>query len=95
MLLGSCAIPNSERGSKALIQREEKNLLYLICQPGLRGTDRWSCLGHLQRHEAMADSPMVLVPHEQLRRALSILREVKILGPELRAAQKVVKLIVS
>ena len=60
-------------------------------------TDLCSCLGHLQNGcEAMADSLLVSVPHEQTHRASSILKQIGILSPDgskARAVENVVKLI--
>ena len=41
----------------------------------------------------MPESLLVFVPHEQTHRALSILEQVGMLGPELRAVKIVMKLI--
>jgi len=44
----------------------------------LMRTDLCSCLGHLQNGcEAMADSLLVLVPHDQTHRASSILKHLE------------------
>ena len=60
-------------------------------------TDLCSCLGHLQNGcEAMADSLLVLVPHEQTHRASSILKQIGLLSPDgskARAVEYVMKLI--
>ena len=60
-------------------------------------TDLCSCLGHLQNGcEAMADSLLVLVSHEQTHRASSILKQTGILSPDgskARAVENVMKLI--
>ena len=60
-------------------------------------TDLCSCLGHVQNGcEAMADSLLVFVPHEQAHGACSILAEVGILSPDgtkARAVKNLMKLI--
>ena len=59
--------------------------------------DLCSCLGHLQNGcEAMADSLLVLLPHEQAHGTCGILKEVGILSPDgikARAVKIVMKLI--
>ena len=59
-------------------------------------TDLCSCLGHLQNGcEAMANSLLVLMPHEQTHGAFSILKQIGILSPDgtkARAVKNVVKL---
>ena len=61
------------------------------------GADLCAWLGHLQNGcEAMAESLLVFVPHEQTHRASSILEQIKILSPDgtkVRAVQNVMKLI--
>ena len=60
-------------------------------------TDLCSCLGHLQNGcEAMANSLLVLMPHEQTHGAFSILKQIGILSPDgtkARAVTNVMKLI--
>ena len=60
-------------------------------------TDLCSCLGHLQNGcEAMANSLLVLMPHEQTHGAFSILKQIGILSPDgtkARAVKNVMKLI--
>ena len=62
-------------------------------------TDLCSCLGHLQNGcEAMADSLLVFVPHEQTHRACSILKQIGMLSPDgtkARAVENIMKLIAS
>ena len=57
--------------------------------------DLCSCLGHLQNGcEAMADSLLVLMPHEQTHGAFSILKQIGILSPDgTKAVKNVMKLI--
>ena len=63
----------------------------------LMRTDLCSCLGHLQNGcEAMANSLLVLMPHEQTHGASSILKQIEILSPDgtkARAVKNVMKLI--
>ena len=63
----------------------------------LMKTDLGSCLGHLQNGcEAMADSHLVFVPHEQTHKACSILKQIGRLSPDstkARAVKNVMKLI--
>ena len=60
-------------------------------------TDLCSCLGHMQNGcEAMANSLLVLMPHEQTHGAVSILKQIGILSPDgtkARAVKHVMKLI--
>ena len=60
-------------------------------------TDLCSCLGHLQNGcEAVADSLLGLMPHEQTHGAFSILKQVGILSPDgtkARAVKNAMKLI--
>ena len=62
-------------------------------------TDLCSCLGHLKNGcEAMADSLLIIVPHEQMHRACSILKQLDtwILSPDgtkARAVENLTKLI--
>ena len=60
-------------------------------------TDLCSCLGQFQNGcEAMADSLLIFVLHGQAHRALSILKQVGILSPdipEVRAVTNVMKFI--
>ena len=63
----------------------------------LMRTDLCSCLGHLQHGcEAMSDSLLVFVPHEQAHEACSVLKEAGTLSPDgtkARTVKKVMKLI--
>ena len=60
-------------------------------------TDVCPCLDRLQNGcEAMADSLLVLMPHEQTHGAFSILKQIGILSPDgtkARAVKNVMKLI--
>ena len=73
-------------------------ILSTSIQPAwLMRTDLCSCLGHLQNGcEAMANSLLVLMPHEQTHGAFSILKQIGILSPDgtkARAVKNVMKLI--
>lgn len=79
-------------------ERERERDCTTSIQPAwLMMTDLCSCLGHLQNGcEAMANSLLVLMPHEQTHGAFNILKQIGILSPDVtkaRAVKNVMKLI--
>ena len=79
------------------LSERERNCTTSIQPAWLMRTDLCSCLGHLQNGcEAMANSLLVLMPHEQTHGAFSILKQIGILSPDgtkARAVKNVMKLI--
>ena len=89
-----------ERERETEREREKRDFATSIQPAWLRRTGLCSCLGHLQKHhgqngcEAMADSLLIFVPHEQTHRASSILKQIGILSPDgskARAVENVMK----
>ena len=76
-------------------EERERNCTTSIQPAWLMRTDLCSCLGHLQNGcEAMANSLLVLMPHEQTHGAFSILKQIGILSPDgtkARAVKNVMK----
>ena len=80
-----------------LVSERERICTTSIQPAWLMRTDLCSCLGHLQNGcEAMANSLLVLMPHEHTHGAFSILKQIGILSPDgtkVRAVKNVMKLI--